>query len=119
MKIRVETNAYVTEYQREVFVDAMRAGDPERLANSLEYFTGDMSSIWTHVGKAVVTVEIDQENDIRANMAKTLEAERDKVLAEAQAKAMELNAKIQSLLAIEYVAPAPSAPSPVDDGITF
>ena len=102
MKIRVETNAYVLEHNQEDFANALRDVDAERIVDSLSFYSRDMSHVWTAAGKATITVEITDENTIRANMAKTLEAERDRILAEAQHKATELNAKIQSLLAITY-----------------
>lgn len=105
MKFRVETNAYILSHNEEDFANALRDGDAERIVDSLTFYSVDMSNVWTAAGKATITVEIADENSIRANMAKMLEAERDRILAEAQAKAAVIDAKIQSLLAIEYSAP--------------
>lgn len=102
MKIRVETNAYVFEHNQENFANALRDGDSDRIVDSLSFYSRDMSHVWTAAGKATITVEITDENTIRANMAKTLEAERDRILAEAQREASRIDEKIQSLLAITF-----------------
>lgn len=66
-------------------------------------FATDMSEYgYVYLGDVEVTVAVPQV-DARARMADMLRAERQRVLAEAQVKANEIDEKIQSLLALEHM----------------
>lgn len=63
----------------------------------------DMSgSGWARVGSARVIVTLNDEKDIFAAKVDALRKEKDKILGDAQAKATEIEGKIQNLLAITY-----------------
>jgi len=102
MKIEVTTAAWLTETRQESFAAALRSGDPEYLVNSMAFSSLDMSDHWTRIGEATITVDIQDEEIIKRGMVKTLQAERKRVLADAQVKVNAINAKIQNLLAIEH-----------------
>ena len=76
--------------------------DALRLVNGFGYSVHDMAPRWLKVGTARITVEIadvDAFVDLQIN---ALKEARQKVLADAQLKATEIDRQIQSLLAIEH-----------------
>lgn len=57
---------------------------------------------WIKVGTAEVVVTLDDDDTVRENLVDSLRKEKSKVLAEAQAKATQIEDRIQSLLAISW-----------------
>ena len=62
--------------------------------------THDESWIW--IGSASVTVEIADEKEIKTELVESLKKAKKKIQAEAEKNITEIDAQIQSLLAIEY-----------------
>lgn len=100
--VNATLGAYLTEHNQEFFAEALKRNDHTLLANFLTYCRQDMTHIWTHVGEATITIEMVGIDDIHNNMVKTLRAQRENILAEAQREVMEIDGKIQNLLAIEH-----------------
>jgi len=57
---------------------------------------------YTHLGKASITIAIGSREQIVDQKVTALQAEKQSVLADAQAKALRIERKIQSLLAITH-----------------
>lgn len=102
MKITSTTTAWITEYRQQQLHDAIRENDPDRIVESLSFSNLDMSDCWTRIGEATITVDVPDENEIKLGMVESLKAERERVLANAQAKANEIEEKIKNLLAITW-----------------
>lgn len=67
-------------------------------------FVSDMTEYgYTYLGDVTVTVPVPQV-DVRQRMLDALRDEKQKLLAEAQVKANQIDEKIQSLLALEHKA---------------
>lgn len=109
MKITVETGAYLPEARQEQFAVALRQQNHSEMIDVMAFSVRDMSGIWGKLGKATITVEIPDEEAIKAGLVDTLRKEKERVLAEAQAQATRIESKIQSLLALEHT------PAPEDD----
>lgn len=104
MKITATTAAYISEWSQQRFVESMKSDDPDKSIDFLMFAKTDAGMEgWTKAGTAHITVEILDDDTIRSGMVDTLKEQRKTVLAEAQLKAMQIDEKIQSLLAIEYV----------------
>lgn len=73
---------------------------------AVSFFTGaDMAPYgYTMLGPVPVSVRIPDAKTIVDNKVTSLKEEKTKILAEAQAKATEIDRKIQTLLAITYEA---------------
>lgn len=80
-------------------------GDPCQVLNNLSYFnySGMENYGWARVGTATITVEIEDEQQLIRNKIDALKSEKNAILGEAQAKATEIDGKINNLLAITYV----------------
>lgn len=59
---------------------------------------------YSFIGDVEMTVQVGDEKELIENKVESLKAEKAKVLSEAQAKATQLESKIQKLLAITYEA---------------
>lgn len=102
MKITSTTTAWMTEHRQQKLHDAIQKNDHDSIVDSLAFSNFDMSGQWTRIGEATITVEVPDENEIKQGMVESLKAERERVLADAQAKANEIEEKIQNLLAITW-----------------
>lgn len=65
------------------------------------YDMSDVGTDYVYVGEQEVAVDIPDGFDIRSGLLENLEAEKKKAAAEYQKRVTEINAQIQSLLAIE------------------
>lgn len=79
---------------------------------------------WSQVGTADITVHLDSADTMVSNMVSALRTQATQVLAEAQAKATDLERKAQELLALPMSPPTPGAAPPAsfldnDDGLPF
>ena len=83
-------------------IDELMEREPANAIGSI--FTGNTSdsSIWVWIGTAGVTVEIADENEIKAGLVDSLKEAKKKIQADAEKSITEIDAQIQSLLAIEY-----------------
>lgn len=103
-KATTTIDAWLTsiEWEQTEFAEAVKRGDQNRVVESLAFLSRDMTEAgWTKVGTAEITVTLVDDDAIRANLIDALKEQRKSVLAEAQAKAMRIDEKIQNLLAIE------------------
>jgi hypothetical protein len=83
--------------------DALFGDDKSAAVDELSFSQLDMKSAgWTYVGEATITVDVPDQDALIGNKVESLRAEKQKVLAEAQAKATQLEGQIQKLLAITY-----------------
>lgn len=62
----------------------------------------DMTPEWTRVGQADVTVTLDPPEQLVTRHIESLEAQRARILAEAQNQVTAIDREIQTLLAITY-----------------
>lgn len=75
----------------------------ESTARKLFYSSSDATVHgWTLVGKATITVEIPEPDQLIANKVASLRKEIMQTRAEAEMKARNLEEKVQQLLAITY-----------------
>ena len=83
-------------------IDELIARNPTSAIGSI--YTGNTSdiSIWVRIGSAHVTVEIADENEIKAGLVESLKEEKKRIQTDAEKSITEIDAQIQSLLAIEY-----------------
>jgi hypothetical protein len=83
--------------------DALLGDNHGAAVSSLSFCSWDMKSVgWTYVGEATITVDIPDHDTLIGNKVESLRAEKQQILAEAQAKATQLEGQIQKLLAITY-----------------
>lgn len=84
--------------------EILQRSDPVKVLDALSFSSLDsMENIgWTRVGIARIVVEIVDEQRIVANKVTSLRAEKVKVVADATAKATEIERRIQSLLALPF-----------------
>lgn len=71
----------------------------ERLTFSREHMKGYEG--WVYVGDATVTIEIIDTQEIVAGQVQSLEAQKQKVMADSQLAITRIDRQIQQLLAIE------------------
>ena len=70
---------------------------------NLSFVAHDMSGCgWTKVGTADITVELFDDQEIKAGMLSSLDEAEKRVKADAQNKLTEIERQRQQLLAIEY-----------------
>jgi hypothetical protein len=75
--------------------------DPEKVARMLGYSPLDMSACgWSKVGTAEVLITLDDTDQMLANKVDALRKEITKVRADAEIRAVQLETKVQQLLAI-------------------
>lgn len=93
------TNAWLASFQGpEVLM-----GPDESIASKLFYSSSDATVHgWTLVGKATITVEIPEPDQLIANKVASLRKEITQTRADAEMKARDLEEKVQQLLAITY-----------------
>jgi hypothetical protein len=78
-------------------------GNEVRAVSSMAYSDEDMLRAgWTLVGEAEINVALVDEDQIILNKVDSLRAEKNRIIADAQVKANDIEGKIQSLLAIEF-----------------
>ena len=102
MKITSTTTAWMTEHRQQQLHDAIQKNDHDTIVDSLVFSNLDMSDCWTRISEATITVEVPDENEIKLGIVESLKAERERVMADAQAKVNEIEEKIQNLLAITW-----------------
>ena len=102
MKITSTTTAWLPEYRQQQLHNAIQKNDHDSILDSLVFSNIDMSQEWTRIGEATITDDVPDENEIKLAMVESLKAERERVLADAQVKANEIEEKIQNLLAITW-----------------
>ena len=83
-------------------IDELMARDPTSAIGSI--YTGNTCdlSTWIWIGSASVTVEIADEKEINSKLVESLKEAKKKIQADAEKSITEIDAQIQSLLAIEY-----------------
>lgn len=105
MKAIATIGAWISEYRQEEFAQALHSGDATTLVSSIALSNNNMTGFgWTRVGTAEVTLEVEGEDVIRQNMVSALRAQQKEVQAKAQAEVVNLEQRVQDLLAIEYEA---------------
>lgn len=102
MKITSTITAWLPESSQQQLHAAIKDNDHKSIVGSLLFYNLDMSPEWTRIGEATITVDVPDENEIKLSMVESLKAERERVLADAQVKANEIEEKIQNLLAITW-----------------
>lgn len=127
MKLSGTLNAYLdtnNELNVTQFADAITSGDTRKALGALMLsgFNLGILKELISLGTATISVESAEvdKNEIIRKAVEVMRAKRGEILAEAQAKATAIDAKIQNLLAIEYTPPIENvgaAPAD-DDGIT-
>lgn len=96
------TGAWLTEYSH-LGPEELKSFDGDQLVRNLSYAEHDMSaSGWTRIGEATITLQIPDAQSLVDSKVEALRAQKQRVLADAQATATELESKIQKLLAITY-----------------
>lgn len=66
------------------------------------YSNLDMAHLWTKVGTATITIEVDSRDEMIKSQVATLTEKKKRVLAEAQREATQIEGQIQNLLAITF-----------------
>lgn len=100
--ITADVIAFLNEYQAEHHTpQSMLEEKPEEAVGHMTFYSKLLDG-WTKVGKATITVTFDDDNEIVGSMIAALKEEQKRVLADAEVKSNAIEAKIQSLLAIEY-----------------
>lgn len=95
-----QLKVWLTPYDSAITPDKL--SDPAVL-KQLTFNAYDMRSQgWTQIGSADVTVRLLADREIFGNRIESLRAEKAKTLADARAKATDLEREIQTLLAIAY-----------------
>lgn len=84
-------------------VDELMNENPQK-AITLIAIGGVGSEDWVWIGSAIVTVEIADDDEIKAGLIESLKDAKKKIQASAEKSITEIDSKIQSLLAIEYKA---------------
>ena len=92
--------AWMTPYN---MLNAEQLKDPKCL-KTLEYTAHDMAPDWVKVGTAEITVTFCTTSDITASAVDALRKEQQTVRADAEVKAMDIERRIQTLLAITHEA---------------
>ena len=82
-------------------VDELMNENPQK-AITLMVIGGVVSEDWVWIGSAIVTVEIADDDEIKAGLIESLKDAKKKIQASAEKSITEIDSKIQSLLAIEY-----------------
>jgi hypothetical protein len=96
------TSAWLTEYSR-IGPKELRENDGDNLVNRMSFSAHDMTSGgWVRVGRARIEVTLDSSDEIVTGQVAALRAQQTQVRAEAEAKATEIERRIQTLLAISY-----------------
>lgn len=96
-----QVDAWITEYSRLTPEDLANGGD--QVVDGLSFSQPDMTSAgWTRVGRATVTVELMGTSDIVNSAVASLRARQQKIRADAEASAMQIERQIQTMLAISY-----------------
>ena len=96
--ITATVSAYMNKWSS---VDELMEREPASAIGSI--FTGSTSdSTWIRIGSATVTVEIADDKEIKAGLIESLKDAKKKIQADAEKSITEIDAQIQSLLAIEY-----------------
>jgi hypothetical protein len=99
--ITAETTAYLTTQADARELTA--AGNDAAAIEILSFHRIDMTSVgWIRVGKATISVEIPDDDQLVASAVTTLRAEIQKTRADAEIRCQGLNKQIEQLLAIEY-----------------
>lgn len=109
MKISATLNAYIdTDFPSSIanFANSIKSGQDRKALDALVYTIHDFSDIssYAKVGQAKIEIEIDENcrDDLTKSAIESLRVRREEILADAQRQANEIEARIQSLLAIEY-----------------
>ena len=99
--ITAKLNAYVSEHCS-LTPENFATADADRIAGAVSYWRQDMTppSSYSLVGVAYVTITLADPDDLIAKKVEALRAEKQQTLADAQAKATNLERQIQQLLAI-------------------
>lgn len=96
--ITATVSAYMNRWSS---VDELMERKPKDAIGAI--FIGDTTdSTWIRIGSASVTVEIADDKEIKAGLVDSLKATKKKIQADAEKSITEIDAQIQSLLAIEY-----------------
>ena len=90
--------AYMSKYNS---IDSLENTYPETAISQLIFTNGEVND-WVWIGSASVTVEIADDKEIKAGLIESLKDEKKKIQADAEKSITEIDAQIQSLLAIEY-----------------
>jgi len=100
--IEGQIDAWITEHSASfIGPKEIAEGSDEMLVRCLSYSTYDMSaSGWTKVGTARIEITLKGNDQIIAGKVDALQALKTKTLADAQLKVTEIEAQIQTLLAI-------------------
>lgn len=119
MKLTGTLYAYLdteSDFRTTQFADAITDDDMGKALDALTLSNISFATLggYLSLGVATVTVQSDalDKNEIIHRAVEALRAKRTEILAEAQAQATAIDAKIQNLLAIDYTPPAD------DGGIT-
>lgn len=91
---------------RFISVKDLLSRSPDDSLGSLAYFKKSLDTDWIACGTAQITVTFDDDEKVVAGMVDALKAEKQKIIADANVKAMQIDERIQSLLAL---------PAPVQD----
>lgn len=100
MKHTGTIGAWMTPYN---MLTAEQLRDPACIGR-LNYSNYDMAPDWIKVGEAEITLTINTDSEITASAVEALRKEQQTVRADAEVKAMEIERRIQTLLAITFEA---------------
>jgi len=102
--IKATVGAWLSsDYAQQRFVEGRQSGDPARTLAAIALNHQDMTDCgWTRIGEATVTLEVAEDSQIRQNMVSALQEQKRSVLAKAQREAMQIEERIQNLLAISF-----------------
>lgn len=115
MKKTIALGAYITEYSSTGPQDLVK---PDFDGRGLHYSTPEhIPDEWTLVGTLIGELELVDTDTVIGNKVKSLRAQQQKALADAQALSTRLERKINQLLAIGFDAPVEVATE--DDGLPF
>jgi hypothetical protein len=97
------TGVWLTEYDSHVGPQELAKQPGDWIAKHVTYSGQNMASHgWTRIGEARVEITLNDPNTILTEKVTALKAQKQNVLAEAEAKATEIERQIQTLLAITY-----------------
>lgn len=99
--MQVKIKAHINAQCVEAWDESSKTYVKETKFYLFPYDMSDAVTSYVHVDEQEVTVDIPDGFDIRSGLLENLEAEKKKAAAEYQKRVTELNAQIQSLMAIE------------------
>lgn len=103
MNFKITTQAWVTEFDQDTFVNGKLNNNHNEILTSIRFTNLDMTVAgWTTVGTAEIEVTLHDDDKVKENLIESLQEQKKTIMAQTQVKLNQIEEKIQSLLAITY-----------------